>query len=102
MMSNPSATSNGLKVFVPVFLLACFGIGMLMMGGNNDSALVDDVSPVTLAAVTNLGPRAVQSPAVQARYSRAIESKLNMYGLSSGPEQQLAISAIEFANRCGT
>jgi len=95
-------SSRGLKVFVPLSVLTIFGIGMLLMSRNDGSELVDEASPVSLAALANLGRRTVQSPELQARYSRVIENKLNAYGLSSGPMQELAIAGIETANRCGT
>jgi hypothetical protein len=95
-------SNRGLKVFAPLFLLTIFGIGVLLMGRNNGSDMVDEASPVSLGALANLGRRTVQSPELQARYSRVIENKLNAYGLSSGPMQELAIVGIETANRCGT
>jgi hypothetical protein len=91
-----------LKVFVPVFLLTLFGIGVLLMSSNNGSELVDEASPVSLGALASLGPRTVQTPQLQARYSQVIRNKLNTYGISSGPMQELAIAGIETANRCGT
>lgn len=94
-------SNRELKVFVPL-LLTIFGIGVLLMSSNNGSELVDEASPVSLGALANLGPRAVQTPKLQAHYSRVIENKLNTYGLSSGPMQELAIAGIETANRCGT
>jgi hypothetical protein len=95
-------SNRELKVVVPLFLLAIFGIGMLLMSRNKGSELVEEASPVSLGALANLGRRTVQSPEVQARYSRVIGNKLNAYGLSSGPMQELAIVGIETANRCGT
>jgi len=96
-------SNRGLNIFVPLFLLTIFGIGVLLMSRNNGSDLVDGASPVSLGALANLGPRTVQSPEqLQARYSRVIGNKLNTYGLSSGPMQELAIAGIEAANRCGT
>jgi light-harvesting complex I chlorophyll a/b binding protein 4 len=95
-------SNRGLNVLVPLFLLTIFGIGMLLMNRNTGSEVVDEASPVSLGAIANLGRRSVQSPELQARYSRAIENKLNAYGLSSGPMQELAIAGIETANRCGT
>jgi light-harvesting complex I chlorophyll a/b binding protein 4 len=93
-------SNRELKVFLPLFLISIFGIGMLLMSRNSGSEVVDEASPVSLGALANLGRRTVQSP--QARYSRVIENKLNTYGLSSGPMQELAIAGIETANRCGT